>query len=182
MSLSRAVFFDRDDTLICNIPYLGDPAQVRLMPGAREAVDRLARAGFLLFLASNQSGVGRGLITVDQVQAVNQAMFHLLCEVPFTAVYCAYGAPGDPLGDAERKPSPYLLQQAARDHSIDLARSFMIGDRGSDAEAGHRAGARSILLLNGRAPSDLGEEARYAHYLAPNLPAAAQWILTEAGG
>lgn len=178
MRLRPAVFFDRDDTLIVNIPYLGDPSQVRLMPGAREALRALHHAGFLLVLASNQSGVGRGLITPDQVGAVNQAMLNLLGPIPFAGIYCAFSAPGQPGADHERKPSPHLLHLAARDHPIDLCRSFMVGDRGSDAEAGRRAGARSILLLNGRSPADLGSETEHADFLAPDLTAAAHWILS----
>ncbi|MFQ3670892.1 MAG: HAD-IIIA family hydrolase [Verrucomicrobiia bacterium] len=179
MALHRAVFFDRDDTLILNIPYLGDPSQVRLMPGARDTVQRLHQAGFLLFLTSNQSGVGRGLITPDQVNAVNQAMFQLLGPTPFTGIYCAYLAPGQPGADTERKPSPHLLLLAAQDHPIDLSRSFIIGDRGSDAEAGRRAGACSILLLNGRDPLSLSQETQHADFLAPDLPAAADFILSQ---
>ncbi|GAB4239277.1 MAG: hypothetical protein OHK005_00580 [Candidatus Methylacidiphilales bacterium] len=182
MPLNRAVFFDRDDTLIINVPYLGDPAQVRLMPGAREATARLAKAGFLLILTSNQSGVGRGLITKDQVHAVNQAMLDRLYPVTFTGIYCAYGQPGEPQADAERKPSPYLLEWAAREHSIDLSASFMIGDRGSDAEAGSRAGTRSILLLNGRSAAALAKETAHADYLATDLNAAADWILETSLG
>ncbi|NBT89638.1 MAG: HAD-IIIA family hydrolase, partial [Verrucomicrobia bacterium] len=91
-----AVFLDRDDTLIENIPYLGDPSQVRLMPGAAEACQTLHRAGFLLFIVSNQSGVGRGLITKEQVRAVDQRMESLLGKPGIiSGYYHCFAAPGD---------------------------------------------------------------------------------------
>jgi D-glycero-D-manno-heptose 1,7-bisphosphate phosphatase len=172
MTKLPAVFFDRDDTLIVNIPYLGDPTKVRLMPGAREAVERLHQAGFLLFIASNQSGVGRGLITQEQVEAVNDEMFRQLGANRFCGVYNCYFSPDQPGGEDGRKPSPAMLLQAAAEHPVDLSRSFMLGDRESDVGAGHNAGCKSILVHpSGEIPPTQADLA------CRNLDEAVAWIL-----
>jgi D-glycero-D-manno-heptose 1,7-bisphosphate phosphatase len=172
-----AVFLDRDDTLIRNIPYLGDPRLVELLPGVPEALRMWQKEGWRLAVTSNQSGVGRGLISVEQVTAVNAAMLDHLGWNPFVGIYNCYLAPGQPGADRERKPSPYLLQQAAEDHHLDLARSWMIGDRDSDILAGQNAGCRTALVLNGRDPSELDSIARSADFIAHHLDEVAAYIL-----
>ena len=174
-----AVFLDRDDTLIENIPYLGDPSQVRLLPGAAEACQRLRQAGFPLLVVSNQSGVGRGLISKDQVRAVDQKMEILLGgSGTITGYYHCYAAPGDPY-DERRKPSPAMLQEGARDLGLDLARCVMVGNRLSDIQAGIRAGCSS-LLLDLRVPArEKGEAVREASFVAKDWTSAADWILRK---
>jgi len=176
--LRRAVFLDRDDTININIPYLGDPAQVKLLPTVPESLLRLRDAGFLLFVISNQSGVGRGLISKQQVESVFSEIIRHLGWNPFAQVYNCYAAPGDPYGAEERKPSPAMLLQAAREFPIDLPASFMIGDRGTDVMAGKNAGCRSILVLNGRDPNDLSETSRQADRVCNTLAEATDWILS----
>ena len=171
-----AVFLDRDDTLIENIPYLGDPSKVRLMPGAAEACQKLRQAGYLLFVVSNQSGVGRGLITKEQVRAVDQKMeFSLGGPGTISGYYHCFAAPGDPY-DERRKPSPAMLQEAAHEHGLDLARSFMIGNRLSDIQAGLRAGC-SAILLDLRVPTEEKAEAtKTASFIAKDWNSAMGWI------
>jgi D-glycero-D-manno-heptose 1,7-bisphosphate phosphatase len=176
--LRRAVFLDRDDTLNINVPYLGDPAQVKLLPHVPESLRRLQDAGFLLFVVSNQSGVGRGLISKEQVESVYAEIIHRLGWNPFIRIYNCYAAPGDPYGAEERKPSPAMLLQAADEFGIDLPRSFMIGDRGTDVMAGKNAGCRSILVLNGRDPNNLSEKGRQADRISDTLADATDWILS----
>jgi len=172
-----AVFFDRDDTLIHNIPYNGDPSQVALMPEAVEALWML-RERFLLFIVSNQSGVGRGYITQEQVMAVNAEMERQLGERFFTQIYNCYSAPGQH-GSETRKPSPAMLQQASNAYDLDLTQSFMVGDRYVDVMAGKNAGCRSILIPTNNFASEHESAKANADFVAKNLKEAAQWILSQ---
>ena len=150
--MNKAIFFDRDDTLIKDVPYNSDPDLVSLMPGAKNICFELKKRGYLLFIISNQSGVGRGKITEEQVSAVNQRVLDLIGESLFTAVYCCYDAPDDRINEC-RKPSPKMILQAASEYNIDLPKSFLIGDKTSDIRAAKRAGCKA-LYLNSRLDSD----------------------------
>ncbi|MDE1170710.1 MAG: HAD-IIIA family hydrolase [Verrucomicrobium sp.] len=172
----RAVFFDRDDTLMRNVPYLGDPAQVVVFPGAGEAVRELEKRGFEIFLATNQSGVGRGLITVEQVASVNRELFRQMDGFVFKEVYCAYGHGAT---DADRKPSPQMVYRAARDHGLDLRRSYFVGDRLGDVLCGRNAGCRTVLVRTGENAREWDRAARLADHDAPGLRAAVEWILSQ---
>jgi len=141
-----AVFLDRDGTLIDDVGYPRDPAGVRLVAGAPEALARFRDAGFLLAVVSNQSGVGRGLITPDEMDAVHEAFVRAFADagVTFDAVeYCVHG-PDD--GCECRKPSPGMILDIAERLGVDLARSFVVGDKDTDAEAGRRAGCHPIRI------------------------------------
>jgi D-glycero-D-manno-heptose 1,7-bisphosphate phosphatase len=184
--MSRAaVFFDRDDTLMVNVPYLGDPTQVEAFAEAAPALAELARAGFLLFVVSNQSGVGRGLITREQVDAVNVELVRQLGHEHIHTFYHSYATPDDPYA-TDRKPSPEILLSAAKQHDLDLARSFFVGDRLSDIECGVAAGCRTILLTHEKSSrrdditEDDHEARRLAHFVAGDLSEAAAWIAQEA--
>jgi D-glycero-D-manno-heptose 1,7-bisphosphate phosphatase len=178
----RAVFLDRDDTLIVNVPYLGDPTRVEIFPEAAAALYTLRQAGFLLFVVSNQSGVGRGLITRGQVFAVDAEMKRQLDGDYIHAFFHSFAAPDDPYA-TDRKPSPELLLQAAKIHDLDLTGSFFIGDRLSDIECGLNAGCRTVLLTHEKSSRKENSDQENAvarekaHYLAANLTEAAKWIL-----
>lgn len=150
--LGRAVFLDRDGTIIFDHGYLKEARQVRLLEGAGEALAKLKTRGFALVLVSNQSGIGRGLITQDQAQQVHQAVVERLAEygVRLDAVFYCPHTPAEACRC--RKPSPEPFLQAARELDLDLAYSFMVGDQATDMEAGKRAGCRTILLSTG--PTD----------------------------
>jgi histidinol-phosphate phosphatase family protein len=137
-----AVLFDRDGTLIRDVPYNGDPARVEPMPGAEAALARLRAAGIRLGVVTNQSGVGRGLITTAEMEAVNQRVEELLG--PFgTWAIC----PHDPAAGCDcRKPEPFLVGKAAADLGVDPADCVVIGDIGIDAAAAYAAGARAVLV------------------------------------
>jgi D-glycero-D-manno-heptose 1,7-bisphosphate phosphatase len=167
----RAVFFDRDDTLIRNIPYLNDPARVELMPGARPALLDLQQAGLLLFIVSNQSGIGRGLCTLEQVHAVNAEMCRQLAPVTFTAIYFSPHVPGEP--SDTRKPAPGLLLQAREAYGLDLARSFFVGDKELDVMCGRNAGTRTVWLAHD--PDQVPRP--NPDFTATSLAEAAAWIL-----
>lgn len=147
MSRSRAVFFDRDGTLMEDAQYCGDPAKVRLYPGVPEALDRLKQAGFRTFIVTNQSGIGRGLITEAQYHAVQEEMLRQIGEGRIDASYFCADAPGIP--STRRKPEIGMVLEAAADFDLDLAASYFIGDKAADVECGRRAGMRTILVLTG---------------------------------
>lgn len=137
-----AVLFDRDGTLIQDVPYNGDPGLVAPMPGAAEAVGRLRRAGIRLGVVTNQSAVGLGLITEAQMGAVNRRVEELLGPFGTWAV-----CPHEPAAAcACRKPAPGLILQAAAGLGTEPAQCLVIGDIGADAEAALVAGARAILV------------------------------------
>jgi D-glycero-D-manno-heptose 1,7-bisphosphate phosphatase len=174
-----AVFLDRDDTLIENVPYLGDPEKVKLLSGAKEAIQKLHQQKLPLIIVSNQSGVGRGLITKEQVRAVDARMEHLLgIPSPFLSYRHCFAAPGDPY-DERRKPSPLMLQEAAADHGLDLTRSIMVGNRLSDIQAGHTAGCQTLLLKLRVHTDDEKEATALATYAAESWLEAVDWILSR---
>jgi D-glycero-D-manno-heptose 1,7-bisphosphate phosphatase len=148
----RAIFADRDGTVIEDVGYISDPDLVRLLPGAAAGLAAVRDLGFRLVVVSNQSGVARKLITDEQARAVHVRFVSELERngVRLDAVrYCPHGPDDDcPC----RKPLPGLLVDAAEDLGLDLTRSFMVGDKPSDIEAGRRAGCTTVLLAaeNGR--------------------------------
>lgn len=136
------VIFDRDGTIIVDVPYNGDPAAVQPVAGVREALDRLRAAGVPIAVVSNQSGVGRGMISLREVEAVNQRVEALLG--PFAAsLYCPH-APQDACEC--RKPKPKLILDAARAMGADPSCCVVIGDKSSDMDAARNAGARGVFV------------------------------------
>ncbi len=150
-SMVRAFFLDRDGVIIEEADYLSDPARVKLLPGAAEAIRKLHAAGFIAVVVTNQSGVARGYFQLSDVEAVHRRMNELLSEhgadaVPDSIYICPHHAKfGSPC--TCRKPAPGLLLTAAREHAIDLGGSFMIGDRSGDLQAGVNAGCRESFLV-----------------------------------
>jgi D-glycero-D-manno-heptose 1,7-bisphosphate phosphatase len=145
----RALFLDRDGTIILDRNYLREARGVRLLAGAGRALARIQARGFALVLVSNQSGIGRGLITPVEAEHVHQAVVARLAKhgVELDAAFYCPHAPAEQCRC--RKPSPDMFLRAARKLDLDLAASFMVGDKGSDMEAGKRAGCRTILLRPG---------------------------------
>jgi histidinol-phosphate phosphatase family protein len=139
-----ALFLDRDGTLIADVGYPRDPAGVRLLPGCPEALRRLARAGFALVIVSNQSGVGRGLFSRAEAEAVHAEVVRRFAGagVSFDGAYYCYHAPDEGCGC--RKPAPGLLLRAAAELDLELTHSFMVGDKAIDVEAGAAAGCRAV--------------------------------------
>jgi D-glycero-D-manno-heptose 1,7-bisphosphate phosphatase len=143
----RAVFFDRDGTLMEDARYCGDPARVRVFAGVTEALRRLKAAGFATFVITNQSGIARGLITEGQYRAVHAEFLRQAGAGLIDATYYCADAPGIP--SARRKPAPGMVLEAAADYGIHLAQSYFIGDKAADIECGRRAGTRTVLVLTG---------------------------------
>ncbi|RAK00279.1 D,D-heptose 1,7-bisphosphate phosphatase [Larkinella arboricola] len=154
--MKRTVFIDKDGTLIYDVPFNVDPKAITLYPDAGRALHLLQQAGFRLLVVSNQSGVAQGYFQENALEAVTNRLQHLLR--PFGVhldgfYYCPHHpdgrVPAYAVSCSCRKPQPGMLQQAAREHGIDLTASWMIRDILNDVEAGNRAGCRTILLDNG---------------------------------
>jgi histidinol-phosphate phosphatase family protein len=165
-----AVLFDRDGTLVLDVPYNGDPARVEPVPGASRAVARLRAAGVPTAVVSNQSGIARGLLTDAQVRAVNARIERLLGPLGPWA-WCPHG-PHD--GCACRKPAPGLILAAAERLGVDPARCVVIGDIGADMQAARAAGARAILVPTAATRPD---EIAAADEVEPDLSAAVERVL-----
>ncbi len=188
MTKSPAVFLDRDGTIIEDRNHIAEPDDVRLLPGATGAIRRLSEANYLVIVVSNQSGVARGLFDEETLAEVHGRLEELLAAERAGldgAYYCPYLDGSEATIEAYRrdselrKPRPGMLLQAAGELDIDLTRSWMIGDKASDVEAGTRAGCQTILLDGGRepAPSDV----HHATHSARDLAGAVDLILRTAG-
>jgi histidinol-phosphate phosphatase family protein len=170
--LSSAIFVDRDGTIMQDADYCSDPKQVQIFPGVPEALGRLKAAGFKLIIITNQSGIGRGLITMEQYRAVEAKV---LRELGLDLIETTYFCPDVPGQHSScRKPAPGMILQAAREHGVDLSRSFFIGDKEIDAECGHNAGVRTIRVQTG---FQRDTTSTIADWVAPDLVAAARMIV-----
>ncbi|MCD6680804.1 MAG: HAD-IIIA family hydrolase [Burkholderiaceae bacterium] len=182
-----AVFLDKDGTLLVDVPFNVDPQRMCFAEGVPRALARLAALGAPLIVVSNQAGVALGRFDASRLDAVRGhlgAMF-AQCGASLTAVYfCTHHPQGSVAAHAVacdcRKPRPGLLQRAAREHAIDLQRSWMIGDILDDVEAGKRAGCRSVLVCNGNETEWIGGPFRRPDHLVRDLGEAA--ALVEAAG
>ncbi len=180
--MKRAVFLDRDGTINVEKSYLADPAKLQLFDDALPSLHRLAQAGFLLLIVTNQSGIGRGYYTEADMHAVNEKLTRLAqaVNVSFEQIYFAPEAPDQP--SYGRKPSPQFLLDAAKDFDIDLAASFMIGDKPSDLQCGWRAGVRKSILVRtgyGQTTIDEGKTDLSEALIADSLSAAVDHILAD---
>ncbi|CAL9395039.1 D-glycero-alpha-D-manno-heptose-1,7-bisphosphate 7-phosphatase [Streptomyces sp. enrichment culture] len=170
MSPVRAVLFDRDGTLVHDVPYNADPDRVRPVAGAREALDALRARGIRTGIVTNQSGIARRLLTETDVRRVNARVEELLGPFDVWAV-CPHG-PDD--GCPCRKPRPGMVLDAAARLGADPAHCVVVGDIGSDVEAARRAGAHAVLVPT---PVTRPEETAAAPHVARSLPAAVRLIL-----
>ncbi len=144
--MNKAVFLDRDGTIIKNIPYLNDYTKIEYLKGVFKAFDFLKKEGFLLVIVTNQSGIKRGLISLEQLKEINDQIIKdfKACEVDFAGIYFC---PHLDEGCECRKPEPGMLLTASKDLDIDLSQSIMIGDSMRDIEAGERAGCKEAFLI-----------------------------------
>jgi histidinol-phosphate phosphatase family protein len=149
--MPQAVIFDRDGTLVEDVPYNGDPDRVVPVAGARATLDRLRAGGVALAVVSNQSGVGRGLLTLEQVEAVNHRIEELLG--PLGPWFVCPHAPGE--GCTCRKPRPGLILDAAAALGLEASACVVVGDQPSDVAAARAAGAQPILVTRNGAAGDL---------------------------
>ncbi|MBI2511266.1 MAG: HAD-IIIA family hydrolase [Opitutae bacterium] len=161
----RALFLDRDGTIIHDRDYLCDPSGVELVPGAAAALQRARARGYLLFLFTNQSGIGRGFHTIEHTHRCNARMVELLGlgPEPFAEICIAPEAPDQP--SLYRKPSPRFILESIARHGLDPAHCWMIGDRESDIDAGLAAGIRSAAVCTGKY-----DAAAWTPRLRPGVP------------
>jgi D-glycero-D-manno-heptose 1,7-bisphosphate phosphatase len=183
-----AAFLDRDGTIIREADYLRSAKRLRLLEGAADAVRALGEAGFAVVVVTNQSGVARGLLTEQDLQSIHEELRRRLARQG-ARLDAIYYCPHHPTGQVAeyrkvcrcRKPGPGLLERAASELGLDLARSFAIGDSERDVEAGRRAGCRTVLVRTGYGAV---VEARWSKgaspdHVADDLAAAAAWVLKQ---
>jgi D-glycero-D-manno-heptose 1,7-bisphosphate phosphatase len=184
MAMRRAVFLDKDGTLIENVPYNVDRTRIRLRPHAVDALLLLAGLGYELIVVSNQPGVALGLFPHGALAAVEEHLNDLFLTHGFKLTDC-YWCPHHPEGTIPdytltcscRKPMPGLLHAAATDHGIDLSRSWLIGDILDDVEAGRRAGCRTVLVDVGSETEWRPSALRKPDFIAKDLLEAAEAIM-----
>jgi histidinol-phosphate phosphatase family protein len=176
MSGAAAVFVDKDGTLVEDVPYNVDPAKITLAGGAEEAVGAFAERGMRIIVISNQPGAALGLFGEKELAGVEKTLQQKLHGRLDGFYYCPHHPEA---GCRCRKPSPGLLLRAAREHGVNLERSWMIGDILDDVEAGRRAGCRTCLIDNGNETEWKLNAARRPHTIAADLAEAAALILAE---
>lgn len=180
--MQRAVFLDRDGTLIAEKNYLHRPEDVEIFPGAPAALQKLSAAGFKLLIVTNQSGIGRGYFTLAEAKKVNQ---HLCREfardgVQFERIYIAPEAPDQP--SLTRKPSPRFLMDARDEFGLNLAESYIVGDKLIDLECGWNAGLKKSILVRTGYGAELASRPDVGlndAVVVDGMAEAADWILNQ---
>jgi D-glycero-D-manno-heptose 1,7-bisphosphate phosphatase len=170
---NRAVFLDRDGTLMEEMHFSADLSKVHAIPGAGESLAHLRRHGWLNVMITNQSGIARGFFTVEEYEAVNAELFRQLGGGMDAIYFC----PDHPeSATARRKPGIRMLEEAKRDHQIAVEKSWFIGDKDTDVLCGRRAGCKTILVLSG-----YGKNHRDCapHFIAKDIVEAARIVLAE---
>ena len=183
--MAKAVFLDKDGTLIPDLPYNVKPELITMQADTVEGLKRLQNEGYLLIIISNQAGVALGKFTEGKLPAVEQRLKYLMAIEGLALsgfYYCPHHPEGTVIGynnDCDcRKPMPGMLLQAAADHNIELAESWMIGDILNDVEAGNRAGCKTVLINNGNETEWLNGPFRVPTYTCTSINHAAEDILT----
>jgi D,D-heptose 1,7-bisphosphate phosphatase len=182
----RAIFLDKDGTLVDDVPYNVDPDRIRLAAGASEGLPRLREAGFRLIVISNQSGFARGLFAEEALGPVRDRVRDLLANIGVELdgfYYCPHHPEGTvppyAVACGCRKPEPGLLLSAARERGVALRESWFIGDILDDVEAGRRAGCRTVLIDNGNETEWRRSRLRRPDVVARDLAEAARLIAGE---
>lgn len=174
----KAVFLDRDGTIIEDRGHIGNPNEIRLFPETVPAL-RMLSNNYLLFIVTNQSGVAQNIITKKNVDDVNAKLLEILseCGISIEQVFvCPHGKDD---GCVCRKPSPFFLRKAAKEHGIDISSSYMIGDHPSDIGTAISAGANAIYLLSGHGQKHMGELPENGFQILPEILSAAEWIVKK---
>ena len=186
----RAVFFDRDGTLNKEIGYLNHPSSLELYPFAGKAVGLVNRANLLTIVVTNQAGVAQGLFEEPALEKIHRQLSDGI-QAAGGKIDGIFYCPHHPRAIVEtyrvecdcRKPGAGMLEQAATRFGIDLERSFIVGDRYVDVQAGHRVGARSVLVLTGFGKQEWeagqAQEQQQPDYVAKDVYQAVRWILQQ---
>ncbi len=183
---ARAVFLDKDGTLVEDVPYNVNPDRIKLAAGAREGLRWLDKAGFALIVVTNQSGIARGLFSTEALAQVQLRLEELLRGIGVSLAgfyYCPHHPEGRvaeyAIDCSCRKPAPGLILRAAQELNIDLGRSWMVGDILDDVEAGQRAGCKTVLIDNGNETEWRTSPQRAPRCYARDLAHAAKMITTD---
>ena len=169
-----AVFFDRDGTIMHDVNYCSDPKDVHVFPFVAGSLRKLKARGFKLIMITNQSGIGRGYFTREQYNAVHAEVLRQLGEPLIDATYVCPDVPG--VESKCRKPAPGMILQGAGEHSVDLSRSIMIGDKEIDVHCGHNAGIEAIRVQTGFESNTADSS---ADWIAQDFAEATKIILTK---
>ncbi|HYL86487.1 MAG TPA: HAD family hydrolase [Candidatus Angelobacter sp.] len=181
--LRPAIFLDRDGTVAEEVGYLNHPSRFRMFPFVAGAIQRLKENGYAVVIVTNQSGVGRGYFPESVVQEVNQLMARQL-SAEGASIDGVYYCPHTSAENCNcRKPKTGMLERAAREHALDLRRSFVVGDRYGDIELAHNAQTRGILVRTGYGEGEFAWHAAkwpvQPDFVAQNLADAAEWIVRQ---
>lgn len=188
--MNKAVFLDRDGTINVDTGYVKDPKDVKILPGVIEGIRKLKELfGFKIVVISNQAGVAKGLMTINDVEAVNNKIKEIF-KNDNVEIDAFYYCPFHPDYDDEekskcRKPSPFMILKAEEELNIDLKKSYMIGDRSSDIEAGENAGVKTILLkseIYNNELNDLKKKNINPNFVANSFLDACEFIIKDFGG
>jgi histidinol-phosphate phosphatase family protein len=153
--MRRAIFFDRDGTLIEDKVYLNDPGNIVYLPHVVEALKILRDLGFIFVVVTNQSGMAKGIVEIENLNTIHQKMTSFFASHGLDLSRYYYAPYNTDTNHPMRKPNPGMLEVAAHEHGIDLSESWMIGDRWSDVVAGKSAGLRTVFLRGSEHPQDL---------------------------
>lgn len=186
MAMTPAIFLDKDGTVLQDVPYNVDPANMVLAPGAGEGLTRLAQLGLPLYVITNQPGIALGKFCLDDLDDMQQHLSRMFEQAGAT-LSGLYFCPHHPDGAVPqyacacecRKPAPGLLLHAARQHAIDLARSWLVGDILNDIEAGNLAGCQTILIDNGNETEWLDGNNRTPDYRVADLNEASRIVFSQ---
>jgi D-glycero-D-manno-heptose 1,7-bisphosphate phosphatase len=178
----RAVFLDRDGTVVEEKGYITEPDGITLVPGAAAGIAAMRSRGWKVFIATNQAHVAKGIIREEELAAINFRMVAMLAGegAELDGIYCCIHHPEGTVRDLAvecgcRKPKPGLLERAASEHGLELDRCVMVGDTARDVEAGRAVGAKTVLVRTGKG-AKTAEGGHSADYVADDLPEVAAWL------
>jgi histidinol-phosphate phosphatase family protein len=177
--MQKAVFLDRDGTINIDTGYIKDPKDLVFIRGSKKAVKILKEKGFLVYIITNQSGVGRGYFSIEDVQVVNKKLIEKFEKygVFIDGIFSCPHRPDE--GCNCRKPNPDVVNDIAKKNNISLAKSYFVGDKLTDVETGQNAGCKTILIEGESAVAAKAEKGKDPDYFAKNLLKAVEWIVKE---
>jgi len=184
--MHKAVFLDRDGTIVEDVGYLNHPKDIKFIPGSIEAIKALNKAGYKVVVITNQAGVARGLIREDLLQTIDKTIqkFILNGGAQIDGLYYCPHHPEHGVYPYKRecdcrKPNPGMLKKAQKDLDLDLSKSFMVGDKATDIEAGKSAGTKTVLVTTGKGAKEKDRLQNQPDHIAANLKQAVSWILEQ---
>ncbi|MFC1637461.1 D-glycero-beta-D-manno-heptose 1,7-bisphosphate 7-phosphatase [Candidatus Margulisiibacteriota bacterium] len=184
--MNKAVFLDRDGTIVEDVGYMNSPKQLEFIPGSIKAIKKLNEAGYKVVVITNQAGVARGLITEDMLQTIDKTLHKWILSggAHLDGIYYCPHHPDHGVYPYKqvcecRKPHPGLIKRAHRDLDIDPAQSFMIGDKATDVEAGKRAGTKTVFVRSGRGQAEEKKINGKPDHITENLAEAVDWLLKK---